>query len=148
MDGSPVIDLAVANCFARDKTGRLWIGSVDGGMWYLDERTNKFARLKPDNYKSESFHFNDMVYSITMDNAGTLWVGSDRGINIFNPSYQPFYTLSNSELSTNGIPASNLRQQFVYAFSMVFNKIIFTLSIHKIEKTIRLKFCCKIKWFC
>lgn len=97
--------LAVATCFARDKSGRLWIGSVEGGLWFYDEINYKIIRLKSDNQKPELFHFNDMVYAITVDHAGSLLIGSDRGVNIFNPSYQPFKTINNSDLPTNGTPA-------------------------------------------
>ena len=101
--GARAISYAVACCFARDKKGKLWIGTIDGGLWYFDEVTNKVVQVKTDNLKPESFYHNEIVYCITIDNKGSIWVGSDRGINIFDPSYQRFYTLGNSDLPTKGI---------------------------------------------
>jgi ligand-binding sensor domain-containing protein len=109
--GSQTINAALACCFGRDKTGRLWIGSVDGGLWYLDEATNKSYLLKTDNIRPESFHFNEAVYSIMIDREGSIWVGSDRGLNIFNTFHQRFYTLSNSDLPA-GVPSYISRQPF------------------------------------
>src|SRR5436853_6237935 len=73
--GTETIGYTVASCFARDKTGKLWIGS-DGGLWYFDELTNKIVQVKTDNLKPESFYYNETVYFITTDNKGTIWVGS------------------------------------------------------------------------
>jgi signal transduction histidine kinase/ligand-binding sensor domain-containing protein len=103
INGAETISYAVASCFARDKTGKLWIGTIDGGLWYFDESVNKVLQLKTDNLKPETFHFNENTYCITIDKAGSIWVGSDRGINIFNPTYQQFYTINNSDLATKGI---------------------------------------------
>src|SRR5678809_853483 len=92
--GTKTNGYAVASCFARDKTGKLWIGTIDGGLWYFNELTDKVVQVKTDNLKPESFYYNEIVYCITIDNKGSIWVGSDRGINIFDPSYQRFYTIN------------------------------------------------------
>ena len=92
--GSNTFHFAVANCYARDENGKLWIGAMDGGLWYYDELTNKIVQVKTDNLKPESFHFNENIYSITIDRTGNIWVGSDRGINIFNPSQINFSSVS------------------------------------------------------
>jgi ligand-binding sensor domain-containing protein len=38
-----------------------------------------------------------------IDKEGNIWIGSDRGINIFNPTYQSFYSIDNTDLPTKGI---------------------------------------------
>ncbi len=99
------ISYAVASCFARDKTGKLWIGTIDGGLKYFEEPANKLIPIKADNLIPEAFHFNDENYCITIDKAGSIWVGTDKGINIFDPYYQRFYTINNTDLPTKGIAA-------------------------------------------
>lgn len=84
---------SVATCFARDKTKKLWLGSVGGGLWYFDELTNKPVQVNTDNIRPESFHFNENVYSILIDTEGSIWVSTDKGINVFNPSAQKFLYL-------------------------------------------------------
>ena len=105
ISGSKNVNYAVASCFARDETGKLWIGTDGGGLWYFDELSNTVLQIKTDNMKPESFHSNEIVYSITIDKAGSIWVGSDRGINIFNPYTQRFFTIRNTDLPTKGIPS-------------------------------------------
>ncbi|HEX5152375.1 MAG TPA: two-component regulator propeller domain-containing protein [Parafilimonas sp.] len=101
--GTKTLGYAVASCFARDRNGKLWIGTIDGGLWYFEEPANKLIHINSDNLKFESLHFNELVYCITIDKAGSIWVGSDRGVNIFDPSYQRFYAINNTDLPTKGI---------------------------------------------
>ncbi len=103
---------ALASCFARDETGKLWIGSIYGGLWYFDESLNKVLQLRTDNLKPESFHYNESVYLIFIDKTSNIWVGSDRGINVFNPSSQQFHTIYNADLPTKGIPSSIIQKPF------------------------------------
>jgi signal transduction histidine kinase/ligand-binding sensor domain-containing protein len=105
LKGSITTQQAIASCYARDESGKLWIGTIDGGLWYFDELSGKPEQVQIDNLKPESLHFNENIYSITIDNTGNIWVGTDKGLNIFNPSYQRFYTLDNTDLPTKGIPA-------------------------------------------
>ncbi len=98
------VSYAVAFCFVKEKAGRLWIGSIDGGLWYFDEPCTKIIQVKTDNQRVESFHYNEVVYSIMKDRSDNILVGSDKGINIFNPS-QHFYTINNTDLPTKGSPS-------------------------------------------
>ncbi len=102
---SQTINYAVASCYVRDEKGKLWIGAIGGGLWYYDELINKIVRVKTDNLKPESFHFNETVSTIMIDKTSNIWVGSDRGLNIFNPTYQYFYTINNIDLPTKSIPS-------------------------------------------
>jgi hypothetical protein len=47
-------------------------GTIDGGLWYFDEVTNKVVQVKTDNLKPESFYHNEIVYFITIDNKGAF----------------------------------------------------------------------------
>jgi len=111
--GRGTINYALASFFTRDKTGKLWIGSIDGGgLWYFDESINKISQLKTDNSKHESFHYNELVYAMQIDKEGNIWTGSDKGINIFNPTYQRFYTIDNTDLPTKGISSYIFKKPF------------------------------------
>lgn len=103
--GSQRTRYAVALSFARDKTGKLWIGTFGGGLWFFDERIGKTVQLKTDNVKPESFHYDEFAYAILIDKTGNIWVGSDKGVNVFSPSSQQFYTINTTDLPTKGISA-------------------------------------------
>jgi len=109
---SQAINSAVVTCFSRDRSGRLWIGSVGGGLWFLDESLNQFVQLKTDKPRHEGFYFNETVYSVMIDKEESIWVSSDKGINIFNPSTQKFYNLNNLDLPTSGMTAEISQKPF------------------------------------
>lgn len=96
-------DYGVPVCFARDQRGRLWIGGEGGGLWYFRDVDFDFVQIETDNMKPGSFHYNEVVYAMQVDKEGNFWIGSDRGLNIFNPFYQHFYTINNTDLPTKFI---------------------------------------------
>ena len=93
------INANMANYFRtvyRDKSGMLWIGSW-GGLYVC----NSFADLQSGNYKLLT-HSNSELNSISsgqvmnvfQDKSGTLWIGTEEGINRFDPYQNQFQPLS------------------------------------------------------
>lgn len=66
----------------EDKDHRLWIGTYEGGLNYLDESDPQHPRFIHyyNELKSYPIQDGDKIYSITSDNKGCLWVGSSNGI--------------------------------------------------------------------
>ena len=66
----------------QDRSGTIWIGTDGGGINRFDPETEKFNRYQndPDNENSLS---HNRVSSIFEDptEAGTLWIGTDFGLN-------------------------------------------------------------------
>ncbi len=58
----------------------LWIGTNGGGLNRLDKRTGKFLR-----YSTKDGLPNDVVYGILADDAGQLWMSTNKGIARFDP---------------------------------------------------------------
>ncbi|CAN5655349.1 two-component regulator propeller domain-containing protein [soil metagenome] len=101
--GSQAISFCVAMCFSKDAKGKLWIGTDGGGLWYFDEAANKVLQTNADNLKPELISYDDVIYSIVNDKERSVWVGSDKGIRVFNPVAQQFFAINNADLPLNGI---------------------------------------------
>ncbi len=66
----------------EDANHRLWIGTYEGGLNYLDESDSLSPRFIHyyNDLKGYPIQEADKIYSITSDNEGCLWVGTSNGI--------------------------------------------------------------------
>lgn len=76
-------------CFAEDHRRRIWIGGKYGGLYIYDPLSNEFYNYQHDPAKEGSL-VDNRVNCIYMDRSGIIWVGTNRGISIHNPSEQQF----------------------------------------------------------
>lgn len=77
-------------CMAQDQFGFLWIGTRDGLNRYDGLEFRKFRQDKND---STTLQFNQIL-DLATDSAGNIWIGSVRGLSIYNyrkDSFQNFF---------------------------------------------------------
>ena len=79
-------------CAGRD--GRIWVGTHGGGLLRFDPATDEITTFLNDPQNPRSLS-NNLVYSIheeseERDRAGILWVGTDHGLNRFDPATGQF----------------------------------------------------------
>lgn len=67
----------------------LWIGTHDGGLNKFIVQKNKFVHFKADPDRSNWLN-NNSIRSIYEDNRGALWLGTDGGLNRFEPEKSIF----------------------------------------------------------
>jgi ligand-binding sensor domain-containing protein len=74
---------------AEDHSGRLWFGTVGGGVNRLDRRSGRFKvfRHNPADPRSLS---HDTVRAILADHKGVVWVGTEDGLNEFDEATESF----------------------------------------------------------
>ncbi|MEO7802077.1 MAG: two-component regulator propeller domain-containing protein, partial [Ginsengibacter sp.] len=106
------VDLGVATCFLQDTTGKVWIGSLDAGLWFFDNKAHKLNQIPTNNLKTEAFHRNEYVYSIMIDKEGAFWISTDDGLNVTNPLQQKFFSLNNTDLPRFEAAAQVCRKPF------------------------------------
>lgn len=75
--------------FAEDQRRRIWIGGKYGGLYIYDPVTNEFYNYQYDPSKEGSL-VDNQVNCIYRDKSGIIWIGTNRGISIHNPSQQQF----------------------------------------------------------
>jgi PAS domain S-box-containing protein len=73
----------VYRALAEDVDGSIWMGTFEQGLQHLDVRTGKIVAYKYDPNDSGSLS-NDRVNAIFVDHSGTLWVGTQNGLDRFD----------------------------------------------------------------
>jgi ligand-binding sensor domain-containing protein/signal transduction histidine kinase len=72
----------------REK-GQIWLGTLDGGISVLDETSGFVTRYLNDPKIPGSLSSNT-VYSIYKDRTGSIWVGTNKGLDLFEAASQTF----------------------------------------------------------
>jgi len=82
----------------EDRHGNLWIGTADGGLCLLkkeNKREGLFQRFVHDPMDRVSVSSN-RVLSLLEDSSGKIWVGTDMGLNLYDPVNNQFYRFKNN----------------------------------------------------
>jgi len=75
--------------FAEDSSGRLWMGGRYNGLTIYDPKEAKFYNYQYEVSLDGSVADNH-ISSVFIDRAGMVWLGTSRGISVYNPAQQPF----------------------------------------------------------
>ncbi|UCH64928.1 MAG: hypothetical protein JSW63_09965, partial [Ignavibacterium sp.] len=77
----------------EDRSGNLWIGAswqTEGGLNLFNRATETFTRYVHNPNDSNSLNSNP-VNSIYEDKEGRLWIGTNKGLNLFDPKSNGFF---------------------------------------------------------
>ena len=75
--------------FAEDAYQHIWIGGRYDGLYFFHPATEKFFNYKHDPSKEGTLADNQ-VNCIYIDRSGIVWIGTSRGISIYDPAQQKF----------------------------------------------------------
>lgn len=75
--------------FTEDKMHRIWMGGGNSGLIVYDPKDNKFEHYHYDPYR-EGVLASDHINSVYADRNGIVWIGTDNGISVYDPLFQPF----------------------------------------------------------
>jgi signal transduction histidine kinase/ligand-binding sensor domain-containing protein len=75
--------------FAEDSFKRIWVGGKANGLYVFDQGTGKYFHYIHDPAKDGTLVDNE-VNCIYVDHAGIIWIGTKRGISIYDPHQQQF----------------------------------------------------------
>jgi ligand-binding sensor domain-containing protein/signal transduction histidine kinase len=81
--GVPYIELV------EDRQGKIWIGTESSGLRHFDPATGQFAEYEHDENVPGTLSDN-RVNSVHFDRSGTMWVGTQNGLDKFNPETGSF----------------------------------------------------------
>jgi len=86
----------------EDSNGKIWIASEVSGLDRFDPKTNTFTHYKSD-AKPGSISSNS-VYTLYEDSKKRLWIGTNGGLNLFDPVTETFKAYR----QTDGLPNDGL----------------------------------------
>ena len=85
----------------ESRSGIIWIGTLDRGLWKLDKRKNNFQLLKHDAENSNSIS-NSKVYDIVSDPKGYVWISTQTALDKYDIKEDKFiHYLKNEEFLTH-----------------------------------------------
>ena len=87
---------------AEDATGSLWLATWYSGVHRFDPETGRFTLYRGS--ESPVNLSNDAVAAILVDRSGTVWAGTENGLNRFEPATGTFKTYD----TRDGLPNNNI----------------------------------------
>ncbi len=72
-----------------DKQKRIWVGTEENGIAFMDRLTKKFTRYKH-NSKQKNSISNNSVHDFHEDQKGNFWIATSGGLNLFNRKKETF----------------------------------------------------------
>jgi streptogramin lyase/GAF domain-containing protein len=100
----PTLSTGGIRALLPEKSTKLWIGAVDGGLFEFDIRKKSFTRRSPGGDQSET----SSVYTLQYDHFGRMWAGSNNGLSIIDKDETTFYKhnpIDKYSLSTDAVRA-------------------------------------------
>jgi signal transduction histidine kinase/ligand-binding sensor domain-containing protein len=88
----------------HDHTGKIWVATLGGGLNLFDPLHEKFTAIT-----SENGLPNDIVYALSEDNKGRIWMSTDGGIACYDPQNKSVLTFTQEDgLPTNEFIAGSV----------------------------------------
>ena len=92
----------------EDNHGRLWIGTASAGLLEYHFEGDSFTYMLHQPGNDLSVQYNDQIFGLFQDREENIWVGTDKGISIFNPYRQYFTTMGNQQPYPGMTPKSEI----------------------------------------
>jgi len=87
---------ATTLCMYHDAQGSMWLSNDRSGLFRYNQASDHFEMIWGKNNEQKGLGYNNIL-SIIEDRDGDLWLGSDKGISIFNPYRQYFYSITHHD---------------------------------------------------
>ena len=77
---------------AEGRAGKIWIGTYSRGIIIVDDTTSAVRRIRHDPFVPSSLE-DDTPWALHRDDAGSIWVGTSRGLSRYDPNQGAVRTL-------------------------------------------------------
>jgi ligand-binding sensor domain-containing protein len=94
----------------EDPSGRLWIGTLGGGINVLDPATGAIRVYRHDPADPRSLS-DDSVRAIVNDSRGRIWIGTDNGLNRFEAKSETFIRYVTSSPGRPATAITSIREE-------------------------------------
>ncbi len=100
------ISVRKATQIAKDSSGRIWIGTQENGLSYIsgfDKKNQPVFKNYQPAYGVKGALQNERVSCLLVDSKKRLWIGTYKGLHLYQPSTDKFQVFIQSEESKNSI---------------------------------------------
>ena len=98
----------LVNCMIEDNHSNIWLATENAGLLRYNRGEDNFDYCIAEEKNNESIQYNYKIFSLLQDKEQNIWIGTDKGINIFNPYRQYFKTIRHEENNPLSIPKSEI----------------------------------------
>ena len=98
----------MVNCFFEDNHHRIWIGTSNAGLLQYNAGKDSFTNILNDENNIQGLHYNYDISFIFQDKEENIWLGTDKGINIFSPYRQYFQSIHHNENEPASLPKNEI----------------------------------------
>jgi ligand-binding sensor domain-containing protein len=92
----------------EDSHGTIWVGNDHNGLFRYNADADSLEIISGKNIDQKGLQYNYNFQCMTEDRDGNLWLGTDRGINIFNPYNQYFSSITHEETNPSSLPKNEI----------------------------------------
>jgi LytS/YehU family sensor histidine kinase/ligand-binding sensor domain-containing protein len=104
-----VAAIPVINCILEDNNHIIWIGTENAGLLRYNQEKDNFDYCIVQENNSEGIRYNYNIYSLFQDKEQNIWIGTDKGICIFNPYRQYYKSIRHQENNPSSISKSGIQ---------------------------------------
>jgi ligand-binding sensor domain-containing protein/anti-sigma regulatory factor (Ser/Thr protein kinase) len=82
------------DCIMQGRNGTTWMGARKDGLLEYFPKTDSFATIPRNGHAPGGLDFDQVINCLYEDREGNIWIGTDKGISIFNPYRQQFHSVN------------------------------------------------------
>ena len=98
----------IVNSIYEDNHGVIWIGTENAGLLKYDVEKDNFETIFIDGKNIPNNEYNYAIVTIFQDREENIWLGTDKGITIFNPYRQYFQSIHHEPGNKASLPKSEI----------------------------------------
>lgn len=106
----------LTNKIFEDRQKNLWFATDYAGLLLYNREKDDFEYISSQEKIRNGLRYNYSVFSIFQDKNDNIWLGTDRGINIFNPYRNYFSAIRHIEETRNTLPKQDINGVFETGF--------------------------------
>ncbi|HET9678966.1 MAG TPA: diguanylate cyclase [Gammaproteobacteria bacterium] len=96
----------------QDVSGLIWVGTLSSGLSKLNLRQEVFKGLMVTTQEKHSLS-NPVVWNITRNDEGVFWIGTESGLNRYNPETQTYQHFYHEPDNPNSLAHNNVRDLLI-----------------------------------
>ncbi len=92
------------NVLLEDNHGTVWIGTSKAGLLRYNSASDNFSWIVHREGNRTGIQYNFEIRTLFQDTDENIWIGSDKGVSIFNPYHKKFFVLKHEPDNKKSLP--------------------------------------------